>query len=410
MARTVYLHVGLPKSGTTYLQAVLGENKARLADRADVLYPGANWVAQVHAVRDVLAANPHGSRSAGTEGAWQRLVDEMAAWHGDAVVSMEWLGSADPDQARHVVASLAPAHVEVVVTVRDLARTLPAAWQEFVQNWEQWSWAEFLASVTSENPRGTPAGDLFWSQQDLGRLLAIWTDVLPPAQVHVVTLPRPGATAGELWTRFAQVLGIDGSGFDASGRGSNESLGLESAEVMLRLNTLSRTRGMDWPLYDEMFKHALAKRGLSKRKHQESSLLVPTEYEEWTRARSAEMVQAVESSGAQVTGDLGDLEPVFGVGGRQPDQLASADLLDAAVDGLVAVAQDRGRELETLRRRNGDLRERVRRLERLLDAQRQAAESPTLRASLVGLSERHGWAMTARRAYVVGKRALRRTQ
>ena len=43
MAERLFLHVGLPKSGTTYLQAVLAENKQRLRDRARVLYPGASW-------------------------------------------------------------------------------------------------------------------------------------------------------------------------------------------------------------------------------------------------------------------------------------------------------------------------------------------------------------------------------
>lgn len=404
MANKVYLHVGLPKSGTTYLQAVLAENKGRLGERCDVLYPGANWVAQVHAVRDVLAANPHGSRSARTEGAWQRLVDEMADWSGDAVVSMEWLASADPAQARRVVDSLAPAQVEVVVTVRDLARTLPAAWQEFMQNWEQWSWTEFLGSVTSDNPRGTPAGELFWSQQDLGRLLAIWTDVLPARHLHVVTLPHPGAPAGELWTRFADVLGIDGSQFDASGRGSNESLGLESAEVMLRVNTLSHTRGMDWPVYDEMFKHALAKRGLARRKHQESTLGVPAEHAAWTRARAAEMVEAVKASGAHVVGDLADLDPVFGTG-VQPDSLSDAALLDAAMEGIVALAQDRGRELIRLRERNERLHGRVRHLEQELESEWRYP----VRAAMVRLSEKHAWAAAARRAYRVGKRVTQRT-
>lgn len=408
MANKVYLHVGLPKSGTTYLQAVLGENKSRLSERCDLLYPGASWVAQVHAVRDVLAANPHGSRNPRTDGAWQRLVDEIAAWHGDAVVSMEWLGSANPAQARRVVDSLAPAQVEVVATVRDLARTLPAAWQEFMQNWEQWSWAEFLDSAASDNPRDSPAGELFWSQQDLGRLLAIWTDVLPARHLHVVTLPHQGAPAGELWTRFAEVLGIDGSQFDASGRGSNESLGLESTELMRRVNTVSHTRGMDWPVYDEMFKHALAKRGLAKRKHRESSLRIPAEYEEWTRARSAEMVQALKSSGAHLVGDLVDLEPSFGPGGLQPEEVASDGMLDAAIEGLVALAQDRGHELEALRERNQELRGQVRQLEQQLHLEVEAEGSQKMRAALVKLSEEHPWVMRARKLYSSAMRAVRR--
>ena len=39
MARTVFFHVGLPKTGTTYLQTMMWHNRAELA-RQGVLLPG----------------------------------------------------------------------------------------------------------------------------------------------------------------------------------------------------------------------------------------------------------------------------------------------------------------------------------------------------------------------------------
>jgi hypothetical protein len=353
VANRVFLHVGLPKSGTTYLQAVLAENKQRLQQRAELLYPGERWEAQVHAARDVLSADLHGSTHPGVEGAWGRLVEEIGLWPGDAVVSMEWLGSADPTQARRMVDSLAPADVHVVVTARDLGRTIPAAWQEFMQNWEQWTWDEFLRGIISEHPRDNPAGQLFWTQQDLGRVLTIWRDVLPADRIHIITLPAPGAPAAELWTRFASVVGVDPAEYDASGSGTNESLGLESAELMRRLNELSRTRGMDWPEYDEAFKHALAKRTLARRKNRESALALPQEHEPWISARAEEMKKAIRASGAQVVGDLTDLDPVFIDTGLQPADVTDAALLEAALEGLVGLGQDRARLKRRLQRAEG---------------------------------------------------------
>ncbi len=238
----------------------------------------------------------------------------------------------------------------MVITARDLARTIPAAWQEFLQNAEVWSWSEFLGAVTSENPRATPAGNLFWSQQDLGKILAVWRDSVPAEQLHLVTLPQSGAPAGELWSRFAQVLGVEAALYDAGGRGSNESLGRESTDLMLRLNEVSRLREVDWKTYEEMFKHALAKRGLSKRRHVESpQRRVPPELEAWTRARTVEQVKAIEASGASVVGDLTDLEPVFETGEESASDTEA--VLEAAVEGLVALAKDRAAELERRRRR-----------------------------------------------------------
>jgi hypothetical protein len=413
VAKKVYLHVGLPKSGTSYLQAVFADNKSRLMSRAQVLYPGATWSDQVLAARDVLSANPHGGRDPAVQGAWQRLVDEVTEWEGTSLVSMEWLGSAEPAQAKRMVESLAPAQPEIIVTVRDIARTIPAAWQEFVQNWEQWSWPEFLSAVTSDNPRGTPAGNLFWSQQDVGRVLAIWGDVLPPEQIHVVTVGQPGATAANLWLRVAEVLGIDGSQYDASGRGSNESLGLESAELMLRLNSVSRARGLEWPMYNDMFKHALAKRGLSKRRHRESRLRVPRDLEPWVRERTAEQIEAIKASGAAVVGDLDDLQPVFRADYVDAPDVDTAAILDAALDGLVALARDRFEELTKLRNRVAALREkgnddqiRIAALRAELDS----ASARPVRYVLVGMSARRPWLMAARKVYSRMARLARPSQ
>jgi len=350
MAHTVYLHLGTPKSGTTYIQAVLSANRERLQRKDHLLFPGPSWVDQVRAARDVRNLTPQGHQSPETEGAWQRLVDQIDEWDGSAVVSMEWLGSATAAQAARMVDSLAPARVEVLITVRDLARTIPAAWQEFLQNWETWTWSEFLSDVSSEHPMSTPVGRRFWTQQDLGRILASWTDVLTPDQIHLVTLPPSGSPAGELWSRVTSVLGIDPHQYDASG-GGNESLGLESTELMRRVNEFSKQQGMTWPVYNARIKRGLAKRCLSTRKGLETSLTIPAEFHDWVRARSDEQVAAIKASGAQVIGDLNDLTPTLGAPGPQPGDIPAQALLDAAIVGLVFATSDHAAEVTRLRRR-----------------------------------------------------------
>jgi hypothetical protein len=402
MADTVYLHLGTPKSGTTYIQAVLGANRERLQRKDRVLFPGRRWVEQVHAAKDVLHANPHDHKTPESVGAWQRLVDEMHAWDGNAVVSMEWLGSANVEQAARMVESLAPARVEVIITVRDLARTIPAAWQEFLQNWETWTWRRFLSDVSSEEPRSTPASRLFWTQQDLGRMLAIWTDVLDPEQIHVVTLPPSGAPAGELWSRFASVLGIDPHRYDAGG-GSNESLGLESTELMRRINELSKQQGMTWPVYDARLKRGLAKRGLSRRKGLETAVTIPEEFHPWVMSRSAEQVAAIKSSGARVTGDLADLNPTLGPSGPQPEDLNPEAMLEAAVAGLVFATGDHAAEVARLRRRIEKLEGRGPK-----DLPGAPAPGGRVKRGLVDLSERHRAVMAARRAFTRARGTLRR--
>ena len=362
MSQRVFLHVGLPKSGTSYLQKLLAANKPRLKRDAGLLFPGKKWHQQVLAVRDV---RDMGRRRA-ANGQWAQLVGEIAAWPGDSVISMEWLCAADEPHIRRMVEDLAPATIEVVFTARDVARTLPAAWQEFMQNRYTWTWDEFLEGVTSAEPLENEPGRVYWSQQDLPGLVGRWSAVVSPERTHVVTLPHPGAEPDILWQRMAQVFGIEAGGYVVDGLGGNESLGLESAELMRRLNPLTRDAGLNRTSYHQIFKHALAKRVLAKRKAEESRLALPAAHHEWARATAARQIETLRSSGVHVVGDLADLEPVF-ADGAQPGDLSDARLLEAALAGLVTLASQTERaerERVELEKRNSRLQTRLTRAER----------------------------------------------
>src|SRR5512139_741878 len=347
VSQRVFLHVGLPKSGTTYLQAVLGKNKPLMKQRASLLYPGERWSRQVDAVRDVRRMKLPPAQKATVAGAWDRLVEEMKGWPHDSVMSMEWLCMATPGQIQRIARDLDPVEVHVVFTVRDVGRTVPAAWQEFSQNRSTWRWPEFLEQVTAEDPMETSAGEAFWGQQDMQLLLERWGAVIPAEQLHVVTLPQSGADPAELWQRMAEVLGIDPDGYDLTDLGSNASLGMESAELMRRLNVRLREQGVPVHVYNKIFKHKVAKKVLAARKGQESKVLLPVEYHDWARKRAEQQIGAIEASGAQVVGDLDDLRPrLDSASGAQavatePDAEA---VLEAAVQALATVALESGRK------------------------------------------------------------------
>lgn len=335
----MFLHIGLPKSGTSYLQRLLSENKPALQEQAGILFPGRSWNDQVMAVRDVRDMGGAGQ----VQGAWQRMVDEIHRWHGRAVVSMEWLCSAEPRAVRRIATDLEPATVQVIVTVRDLGRTLPAAWQEFVQNRATWTWEEFLEGVTGPDPSATAAGSAFWSQQDAPRLVGRWASVVTPDQVHVVTVPQPGADRDLLWQRFAQVLGVDPAVVTTDLPPANESLGLESAELMRRVNARCQELGVGRPEYNKVFKHHLAKTVLAARRAEESALALPDRLTPWVQERAAEQRSALARSGARVVGDLDELQPVL-IEGRQPPEVSDAEVLDAAVAAVVALAREQRRD------------------------------------------------------------------
>jgi hypothetical protein len=342
VARRVFLHVGLPKSGTTYVQAVLAKNKAEL-QRSGVLYPGERWAFQVNAVKDLR--NLGHEDAAGIEGAWDALVKEVASWDGDVVVSMEWLCASTPEEIERLVRDLGRDSLHVVFTVRDIARTVPAAWQEFMQNRQVWTWADFLASLTGESDHPRPRRR-FAAQQDLQEILPRWLDGVRADQVHVVTLPQRGAHPAELWKRMVRVLGLPEDGhYVLDDLGANQSLGMESAELMRRLNVRARRAGIGLAAYNRVFKRQLGKQLLAARKGRESKVALPVRYHDWARAEAERQIAAIQAAGVQVVGDLDELRPVLPEGPRgrraakQPVPPVDRDgVLEAAIDALFEVA------------------------------------------------------------------------
>lgn len=332
------LHLGLPKTGTTYLQGVLLENRGRLARRAGVLVPGEERMDQVRAASDVLAGSGDGGPVPESAGAWKRLIREVKAWPASAVISMEWLCTARPAQAARILRTLEPLPVDVVFTVRDLARTVPAAWQESMKNGEVTPWPEFLRSVMADEPTGP--GIRFWRRQGISRMLTVWGDLLPAERIHVVTVPAAGHPATLLWSRFAEVLGVEADAYAASGAASsNTSIGWQSAEFMRRLNAVSKDERVSWAAYQESIKEVVAS-ALARRRHREDAIVLPSSAAAWALERATVEIEAIRSSGVHVIGDLDDLTPIPAAGGELPPEPLDEELLTAALESLVALALD----------------------------------------------------------------------
>jgi hypothetical protein len=262
------------------------------------------------------------------EGSWQALVEELDAWPGTGVISMEYLAPAGPGKIDAVVSSFPAGTVQVVVTARDLGRSVPAMWQETLKNGRFQPFGEYVDAIADRDGLGRR----FWREQNVATVCDRWGAAVGKDQVVVVTVPPPGAPPEELWRRFATAIDVDPSGFDEPGS-ANESLGAASAEVLRLLNV--RVDGMAYGEYARRIKQQLAKRILARRRPDEAA--VGFEPPRWLRERSQAMVGALRESGVRVVGDLADLEPL-GVPGTAPgdvpveDQLAAAL---AAIEGLV---------------------------------------------------------------------------
>src|SRR5579859_7941744 len=146
-APKVFLHIGEPKTGTTFLQQVMWSNRAELAAQGVVL-PGHHPQDHFRASQDLrgiqkLPTDPAGSWT----GEWEILARQARQPGKTAVISHELFSALDAGQAARAVRSLQPAEVHVVLTIRDMATLLPAEWQETVKHRNARSWEDWLADV-----------------------------------------------------------------------------------------------------------------------------------------------------------------------------------------------------------------------------------------------------------------------
>lgn len=330
MTERVYLHVGAPKSGTTYLQSVLRANRDRLAE-AGVLVAGRTHLDLVHAGM-VVREDPRLAKLPDeASGAWQRVVEEVRAWPGEsAVVSYELFAGASAEQAHAALADLSGIEAHIVITSRDLAKALPSAWQERLK---------FALTTPLEKwvPRGEDAGpraEWGWRTMDPAGVAARWGAELPPERVHIVTVPRRGAAPDELWRRFAAACGIDAPGLDLTVTTTNESLGPAAAEVLRRVNehvgdTITGNRQQARWLRDTLAHKVLVPLG-------GGSLGVTDEQLADATARSEAAITALRERGYDVVGDLFDLAATR-PDGRRPGDVPAEELLDTAVQAVVGL-------------------------------------------------------------------------
>jgi hypothetical protein len=330
---TVYLHIGTPKSGTTYLQSRFSANSERAAAQG-LLWPGPGWGRHVAAARELRRLADGESPAA--DGPWLRLVHEARAWRGRAVlISMEWLASLSPHQIRAAVESLQPAPVEVICTARDLLRSFVAQGQEMSKNYRTWTWAQLEEEVLSE--ADGPAQRTFWRQQDLPRILGRWLEVVPGDGVHLVTLPPAGGDPGVLWERFCTVVGIDGSGFEEA-PSANASLGVVSTALMQRLNAVAAERGLDHRVYKQALHKGVAVSILGPRRKQEGPIALGEEMDTYLRKRAERMVEELQGFGLDLLGEWSDLVPTAPLSGRRPTEISDSELLEVSLEALVTLA------------------------------------------------------------------------
>jgi hypothetical protein len=342
----VFLHVGEPKSGTTYLQEIVWRNREVLR-RQGLRLPGAGVNDHFRAAQDLRdVAQPADDPAPPWRGEWDELAREILRGPGAALISQEHLCGATEAQVMRAMHSLLGAEVHVVLTVRDFASLLPAEWQETVKHRNGRAWHRWLADIAETETR-VPTGSRarwFWTAHDTTHVLRRWTSALPAERVHVVTVPQSREHPQLLWERFASVLDVDAASVDTTDVRSNATLGVVETELLRRLNLRLSDEIPQWYYVTEVKEH-LAQQVLAARAAGARPQL-PEKYAAWAQDRSAHVVASLVAQGYDIVGDLADLHPAR-TDAATPATPTSAQLLDAALDALAGVVRDQYRGRST---------------------------------------------------------------
>lgn len=360
MPARVFLHIGQPKTGTTYLQDVVWGHRDQLLAEG-LLLPGSGHREHLWAALDVQERAGLHRRHPDAVGTWERLCAELdAVPDGDALITHEFFCGATAEQAQAAVDRLAPAEVHLVVTARHAAALLAAGYQEAVKNGA----FRTLHEVDGDRRRS----EFTWRTWDLGRILKRWGPTVPPERVHVVPMPRAGSAPGEHWRRFASVLGLQGE-YALPERPANQSLGAVEVELLRRVNEhledfeSSTDRGT-W------IRGYLAEERL-RELSQGRRFGLPDDLLATCRTKSAQAIERIVEEGYDVVGDLDELAvPDDLPRERTPYAVEDAELLATATQLTGAMLAD----VRELTRRLEQSRGEVRALQDDLAAAREAAQ------------------------------------
>lgn len=364
MTRRVFLHIGLPKTGTTYLQDVMWANKETLAERG-LLLPGRHRRRHLLASLDLRDDPKLARRSGDVSAPWQDLVDEAVAWEGDVMISHEFFGAAAPEHVRRAVESFPDFEVHVIITARDLVALGTSYWQEWVKNGgalgiDQWP----------ERADYDPVDEWGWGAFDLAEILDRWGAEVAHERIHVLPVAVGQGDPDELWHRFAALIGLDPEGLEVPQEPSNRSLGLVEAELLRRVNGKLvdfGTAGM---------------RGRWIRGYLAMGTVLPATGERFRpgpdmqaelerRARRA--LDVLERGEVDLVGDLSLLEPGRQDDLRHPGEVADSEILELAAQTIA------------------NLMTEVRSLTRAKEALERTPPEPEPRVSVPKIMRRSTW-------------------
>ena len=301
--RPLFVHIGMPKTGTSYLQAALLYSRESLAEQGLDLVPPTKRAAfeLMLLVRDRYDPDRDAARVSEALDRFSTLLAEAPGPR--AVISQESLSAARPPQVRRFLEACEDREVHVIATVRDLARQLPSSWQQLLRGGGTTPYHRFLRRAKALEQEGSDQRP--WTHLDLPAVLARWSEHVGPERIHVVTVPPMGSAPTTLLRRYCSVLGVDPERMKTEETRVNTSLGRVQAELLRRVNSELPPELRPRHVYGDLGKRFFAGKVLAAQEG--SPIRLPPEFRGWCEEVTDRHIKTISAAGYVVTGTLEDL-------------------------------------------------------------------------------------------------------
>lgn len=304
--KSVFLHVGCRKSGTSALQHGFGTSAEALA---------AQGLSQPYPMRQALQrrfATPvrrHAEEGAGGGQQARQALNRLArrirtSAHPRHLVSLEALAEWDAATTGLVVDALAEFDVHVVITARPWALTIPSEWQQRVKSRYTGGYLEYAAALRDPPAASSElAGEArdFHRRQDVADVARRWWAEDPRVRAHVILVP-PSSASPDLRDLFCEVVGADPSLVALPDRVVNPSLSYAHAEVLRLVNVALGDRLTDLRGdYRASVRRWITVRALMNQRG--DKIRLPREHESWAAEQGERQLRELRQLGCEVIGD-----------------------------------------------------------------------------------------------------------
>lgn len=347
MARMI-LHIGVQKSGTTFLQHVLQANADALAG-AGVRYPvSPDWARGKRTVANHEWATygllgtefPWVSQDRASEetASWQTLLDDVKSRPGTALLSAEALAVIRTPAIRRLLDALDADDVEVVVTARSLGTSLPSLWQQHIRNGRTMSFERYLSGLATTREKGrehieTEPSAHLWRAFHLSGLAQRWSDA-GASSVRVVT--TPGTPPRLLWQRFAEAIGLPAMAEPPTMPTDRAHTGLTAPETLVLSSMNAAIRETAWSGQNaDWIRQAVTAR-FQTRSQRGSKVAIPPEWQDRLAEWSEGDLAALQDTPAQLVGDIDDLR--YAPSAEPTPPPTSDEIAQAGAEAALALA------------------------------------------------------------------------